>query len=67
MKILYTILFFADTLALILLSFLFLKLLDTGIEKSVLVLVISAIVFCIILLVYFLLRYIKQPPSNSRN
>ncbi len=61
MKIVYTILFFIDTLLLIALAFLFLKLSDAGMSAATLVSVIAGIIVSILLLVYFLYRYIKLP------
>jgi hypothetical protein len=61
MKIVYTILFFIDTLLLIALAFLFLKLSDTGMSVATLVSVIAGIIVSILLLVYLLYRYIKLP------
>ena len=64
MKIIYTILFFVDTLLLIVLTYLFLKLMDNGMSPIVFILMVLAIVFCIMLLVYFLLNYLKSPPFS---
>lgn len=59
MKMLYTILFFADTLILILLAFLFLHVLDQGVATHLpgFVLLLTGMLTCIILLVFFLHRY----------
>jgi hypothetical protein len=65
MKIIYTILFFADTLFLIVLANLFLKLIDTGMSGLTFALMLFAIVASIVLLAYFLLHYIKLPSSES--
>ena len=67
MKIIYTILFFTDVLLLIILSFLFLDLSDKGMNNGTLVLVFTGITVSISLLVYFLYRYTKLPPTNSSN
>ena len=67
MKYLFTILFFADTLLLILLTFLFLRLLDKGITTVAMILILTAIVLCILLLAYFLSHYMKIPPSDNHN
>jgi hypothetical protein len=66
MKIIYTILFFADTLILIVLAFLFLKLKDMGMNGATFIALIAAIIFCIALLVYFILHYLKLPPSGGQ-
>ena len=67
MKIVYTILFFTDTFLLVILSFLFLKLSDKGMSGLPLALVITGIIFSILLLVYFLFRYIKLPSSDTNH
>lgn len=61
MKALYTILFFADMLALILLFYLFFHLVNTGIGGHVqtFAYVVIAIVISMVLLVFFLHRYLK--------
>lgn len=66
MKLFYTILFFADTLLLIALTFLFLKLLDTGMSTFTMASLIGAMVVCILLLVYVLMHYMKLPPSDNQ-
>jgi predicted neutral ceramidase superfamily lipid hydrolase len=65
MKIMYTILFFTDTMLLILLSFLFLHSLDNGTAHGTLALLLTGIVLCISFLVFFLHRYTRIPPTNS--
>jgi len=65
MKVLYTILFFTDTLVLIILAYLFFQFMDTGGSPLTLVVLFIAIVICIFMLVYFLLRYIKIPSSEN--
>jgi heme/copper-type cytochrome/quinol oxidase subunit 4 len=64
MKTLFTILFFADTLLLIGLSYFFLKMMDNGGHGWTLIAILSAIVGSIILLVFFFRRYIKLPPDK---
>ena len=66
MKILYTILFFADTLILILLAFLFLHVLDQGVARHLpgFVLLLAGMLICIILLVFFLHRYTQTRPRE---
>jgi Kef-type K+ transport system membrane component KefB len=61
MKTLLTVLFFTDTLVLIVLSFLLLKWLDNGISGSALTLLLIAIGSCIFLLGFLLVRYINLP------
>ena len=65
MKIIYTILFFVDTLILIVLAFLFLKLKDVGMNGATFIMILVAIIFSIALLVYFILHYLKLPPSGG--
>jgi DMSO/TMAO reductase YedYZ heme-binding membrane subunit len=66
MRMRYTILFFADTLLLIVLSYLFLRKLDQGASPAVLVLTFSGIVASIFLLVRLLISYIRQPTDRER-
>jgi hypothetical protein len=65
MKTLLTVLFFTDTLILIILSFLLLKWLDNGISGSALTLLLIAIAFCIFLLGFLLVRYINLPVDKK--
>jgi len=65
MKTLYTILFFVDMILLIVLSFWFLELVDSGINGITIALMLAGILSCIVLLIYFLLRYIKHPSSDN--
>ncbi|ANE49195.1 hypothetical protein SY85_00425 [Flavisolibacter tropicus] len=65
MKLLYTILFFLDTLALILFSYLFLKLSGSGMSEVTFAVLLLAIVICIISLIFILVHYIELPSSNS--
>jgi hypothetical protein len=62
----YTILFFAYTLLLIGLSYLFLRKLDQGASPVVLVLTFSGIVVSIFLLVRLLISYIREPNDRER-
>jgi len=66
MKIIYTILFFADTLLLIVLSYTFFELMDSRIDGIVLALMVIAIVICIFMLIHFLNKYVKIPSSEER-
>jgi hypothetical protein len=59
MKILFTILFFADTLLFAFLTYLFMKEIDNGSKEQFLVLIFSSIVASIFLLAFLLRKYIK--------
>jgi hypothetical protein len=63
MKILYTILFFADTILLVFLAYIFLQRFDTGGSLWQVMLIMAGIVGCIILLVLLLRSYIRRPPK----
>ncbi len=65
MKIIYTILFFTDTLLLVVFSYLFLKYFDNGTPIPTLVLLSIGIMIGIILLIYFVYNYLKIPQNNS--
>ena len=60
MRTLYTILFFADTLLLLSLSYLFLRKLDSGSSAGVLVLIFSGMIASIFMLILLLRNYIKR-------
>jgi hypothetical protein len=64
MRILYTILFFTDTILLICLSYLFLQLADNGGKLGALILIFSGMLVSICLLILLLRIYIKQPPGK---
>jgi hypothetical protein len=66
MKLLYTILFFLDTLALVLFSYYFLKMLDRGFDELSVLSLLFGIVACIILLVFIMLQFVKPPGSGRR-
>ncbi|HEY5406045.1 MAG TPA: hypothetical protein VIJ92_03120 [Ginsengibacter sp.] len=66
MKIVYTILFFADTLLLIVLTYAFFKLMDSSIDRFVLAMMVIAIAICIFMLIHFLNQYIKIPSSENK-
>jgi hypothetical protein len=66
MRILYPILFFADTLLLVLLTNIFLQNIDTGCKAWVLVLIFAGMAATILLMIYLLKNYINQPPKNRR-
>ena len=59
MKILFTILFFADSLLFAFLTYLFMKEIDNGSEAQILILTFSGIVASIFLLAFLLRKYIK--------
>ena len=63
MKTLYTILFFADTAALIKLSGLFLSTIDTGRHLLFLLVLLAGMALSIALLIYLLSAYIKLPAT----
>ena len=65
MKTLLTILFFVDTLVLIILSYLLLKVLDMGGHGAVLTFLLLAYASCIFLLGYLLVRYMNLPPDKK--
>lgn len=67
MRILYTILFFADTILLVFLTYIFLQRFDLGGNLWAAVLILAGIVICIFLLVLLLRSYIKQPPGRWRD
>ena len=66
MRTLYMILFFADTLLLICLSYLFLRELDDGAAIGALVLTFPGMIASIFLLVVLLKSYIRQPPDKEQ-
>ena len=66
MKTGYTILFFADMIALIKLSYLFLSKLGTGHHFWLLITLLTGIACSIALLIYFLSAYINLPPANRQ-
>jgi hypothetical protein len=67
MKYVYTILFFADTLIFLWLSYLFFRKCDSGSSCSALMLAFSGIVASIFLLVYLLRGYLKLPHDKRRH
>ena len=64
MKTLYTILFFADTSALIKLSYLFLSNIDAGKHFLLLLLLLVGMALSIALLIYLLSAYINLPSAH---
>lgn len=65
MKALLTILFFADTVALICLSFLLLKMLDKGGCGFSVAVTLMAYMGCLFLLGYLFFRYMKLPVNKK--
>jgi heme/copper-type cytochrome/quinol oxidase subunit 4 len=65
MKMLFTILFFADTILLVTLTYRFLKMMDSGEHGWQLLALLTAIAGSIGLLAFFLYRYTKLPPRKS--
>lgn len=57
--------FFLGTVVLCVLSYLLLKLLDTGGHSRMLLLVLLAYVCCIALMGYLLFRYMNLPPDKK--
>jgi hypothetical protein len=66
MKILYTILFFADTMMLILVAYLFLHLSDGGMSVELFMLLSIALLACILILILVLVHYLKLPSKSPR-
>ncbi len=65
MKTFYTILFFADTSALIKLSYLFLSNIDKGKHFFLLMALLAGMAFSVALLIYLLSAYINLPPAHK--
>jgi hypothetical protein len=66
MKIVYTILFFSDMIALVKLSYLFLARIDTGHQFWLLILLLLGMAASIAFLIYFLSAYINLPPARRQ-
>ena len=66
MKVFYTILFFADTLMLIVVAYLFLHLSDGGMSVELFMLLSMALLMCILILVLVLIHYLKLPSKSPR-
>jgi uncharacterized membrane protein len=64
MKIIYTILFFANTVLLMFLAFLLLRMIDNGIKAGELFIMLLSISVSICFLIFFLRRYLKFPNSG---
>ena len=60
MRTLYTILFFADTLLFLCLSYLFLHKLDTGGSVGIMALIFAGVIASIFLLILLLRNYFKR-------
>ena len=67
MKIIYAILFFTDTIVLLLLGFLLFKFIDTNTNLTSIILLISGIIISIALLVCLLINYLNIPPSDRHD
>jgi hypothetical protein len=67
MRTLYTILFFLDTLALILFMYWFFKLADKGMSELTFMTLLCGIIVCIALLVYIIVRFLKHPESEKQH
>ena len=66
MKLFYTILFFADTLMLIVVAYLFLRLSDGGMSVELFMLLSVALLICILILIVVLIHYLKLPSKSPR-
>ena len=65
MKTLFIILFFLATAFLICLTYHLLQMIDSHGKPGFLVLDLAGIILSIVLLIFFLRSYIKQPPDNG--
>lgn len=65
MKTLLTILFFINTVVLIVLSFLLFQWLDEGVSRKAIILLLLAYGSCIFLLGFLLMRYMNLPMEQS--
>ena len=66
MKTFYTILFFADTMMLIMVAYLFLHLSDRGMSVELFMLLSIALLACIAILILVLVHYLKLPSKSAR-
>jgi hypothetical protein len=66
MKTFYTILFFADTMMLIMVAYLFLHLSDGGMSLALFMLLSVALLACIVILILVLVHYLKLPSKSPR-
>ena len=64
MKLIYMLLFFSNTLVLLVLAYCLIKYMDKGVGGLPLAVVATGIALNIFLLGYFLLQYFKLPPSE---
>jgi len=60
MKTLYTILFFADTILFIFLTYIFLQRFESGSDLSMMMFITTGMAACVLFLVFLLKSYIKQ-------
>jgi hypothetical protein len=60
MRTLYTILFFADTILFVALTYIFLQRFESGSNLSMMMLITAGMAACVLLLVFLLKNYIKQ-------
>jgi hypothetical protein len=65
MKMILTILFFADTMLLAVLTYWLLKIIDSGEHGWPVIALVSAIAGSILLLIFFFYRYLKLPARKS--
>jgi hypothetical protein len=59
MRTLYTILFFADTILFVFLTYIFLQRFESGSNLSMMMLIVAGMAACILLLAFLLKSYIK--------
>jgi len=60
MRTLYTILFFADTILFVFLTYIFLQRFESGSDLSMMMLITAGMATCVLLLALLLKKYIKQ-------
>ena len=65
-KVVYTILFFVNTLLLLLLTYATVQFVDEGVDYLKIGMMAVAILICIFILAYLLLQYIKIPSSGRK-
>ncbi|RYG06093.1 MAG: hypothetical protein EOO02_01730 [Chitinophagaceae bacterium] len=66
MKVVFTILFFADTIALVVLTYLLLHLIDAGKSGTTIIEITGGMLLSIFLMILFVYRYLKTSGSSGR-
>lgn len=66
MKVVFTILFFADTIALVVLTYLLLHLIDAGKSGATIVEITAGMLLSIFLMILFVYRYLKTSGTTGR-